>query len=239
MEGVLCIGSAHSSHLSSRINEAKTSALTWEMVYLDCKMDGEQLSESGAMVGDRAVIGRRRKKPMYLNNEYVCGYALDDKAAVAILLILARKLKETPPVQDLCLAITSAEETGASGAAYLSRKLNPRDLIAVEVAPVAEEYPIEMNEKPVVLFKDAVYQYSSQLSRDLIAAGERCEIECQPAVIRGYGSDASVTTKIGLNGRPACICFPTENTHGYEVAPLAALGNCVSVLFEYFTQGAL
>jgi len=70
MEGVLCIGSAHSSHLSSRINEAKKSALTWEMVYLDCKTDGEKLEKSGVMIGDRAVIGRRRKKPMYLNNEY-------------------------------------------------------------------------------------------------------------------------------------------------------------------------
>lgn len=236
IEGVLCIGSAHSSHLSSRINSAKTSALTWEMVYLDCKLNGEQLKEKGVMIGDRAVIGRRRKAPMYLNEEYVCGYALDDKAAVAILLILAQKFTETPPLHDVCLAITTCEETGASGAAYLSRKLDPQDLIAVEIVPVAEEYPIKMDERPVVLFKDGVYPYNAQLSRDLVAAGERCGIECQPAVIRGYGSDASVTTKAGLNGRPACIGFPTENTHGYEIAPLAALENCVSVLFEYFTQ---
>ncbi len=173
IEGVLCIGSSHSSHLSSRINKAKTSALTWEMVYLDCKLNGDQLKEKGVMIGDRAVVGRRRKQPMYLNDEYVCGYALDDKAAVAILLILARKFKESPPLHDVCLGITSSEETGASGAAYLSRKLDPRDLIAVEIAPVAEEYPIEMNEQPVVLFKDGVYHYNPQLSRDLIAAGER------------------------------------------------------------------
>lgn len=236
IEGVLCVGSTHSSHLSSRINRAKTSALTWEMVYFDCKLDGDQLKEKGVMIGDRAVVGRRRKKPMYLNDKYVCGYALDDKAAVAILLILANQFRKTSPIHDVCLAITASEETGASGAAYISRRLEPRDLIAVEIVPVAEEYPIKMNEQPVVLFKDGYYHYNSYLSRDLMAAGQRCDIECQPAVIRGYGSDSSVTNKIGLNGRPACIGFPTENTHGYEIAPLAAIENCVSVLFEYFTQ---
>jgi hypothetical protein len=29
---------------------------------------------------------------LYMNNKYVCGYALDDKAAVVILLILAKML---------------------------------------------------------------------------------------------------------------------------------------------------
>lgn len=235
IEGVLCIGSTHSSGLSSRIHKAKTGLLTWDMVYLDCKLNREQLKERGAMVGDRAVMGRRRKQSMYLHNEYVCGYALDDKGAVAILLILARKLKETPPLHDVCLAITACEEGGVSGAAYISRQMEPHDFIAVEIAPVAEEYPIEMNEQPVVLFKDGSYHYSPGLSRDLMAAGGRCGVECQPAVIRSFGSDASVTAKAGLNGRAACIGFPTENTHGYEVTPLAALENCVNVLFEYLT----
>ncbi len=236
IEGILCIGSSHTSSLSSRIYKAKTSSLTWEMVYLDCKLNREQLKERGAMVGDRAVIGRRRKQPMYLHEKYVCGYALDDKAAVAILLILAHRFKETPPLHDVCLAITACEESGASGAAYLSRRLDPHDSIAVEIIPVAEEYSIEMSEQPVVLFKDGYYHYNIELSRELIAAGERSGIQCQSAVIRGFGSDASVSAKAGLGGRVACIGFPTENTHGYEIAPLAALENCIGLLFEHFTQ---
>ena len=236
IEGVLCIGSSHSSSLSSRVYKAKTGLLTWDMVYLDCKLNREQLRERGAMVGDRAVIGRRRKQPMYLQDEYVCGYALDDKAAVAILLLLACKLKENPPIHDVCLAITSCEEGGVSGAAYISRRLDPHDFIAVEIIPVAEEYPIKMNEQPVVLFKDGSYHYSPGLSRELIAAGKHCNMECQSAVIRSFGSDASISSKAGLTGRSACIGFPTENTHGYEVAPLAAMENCVKTLFEHFTH---
>jgi len=236
IEGILCIGSAHSSDLSSRVYRAKTGLLTWEIVYLDCKLDQKQLKEHNVMVGDRAVIGRRRKQPLYLNNEYVCGYALDDKAAVVILLILAKKLKETPPIHDVCIAITSREEAGVSGGAYISRHLDPFNFIAVEIVPVVEEYPLKMNGQPVVLFKDGIYHYHPELTRDLISAGKRCNIECQTAVIRSFGSDASVTAKEGLSGRSACIGFPTENTHGYEIAQLTALENCVSVLFDYFTH---
>lgn len=236
IEGVLCMGSGHTSRLSSRIHKTKSGVITWDMVYLDCKLDRKQLEERGAMVGDRAVVGRRRKKPMYLHDKYVAGYALDDKAPVAMLLILARQLKETPPVHDVCLAITTREEGGVSGGKYLSRHMDPHSYIAVEIIPVAEEYTIEMNEQPVVLFKDGTTHYSIGLSRDLMAAGARCGIECQPAVIRTFGSDASVSAAAGLNAHPACVGFPTENTHGYEIAPLAAMENCIKMLFEHFTQ---
>jgi putative aminopeptidase FrvX len=201
-------------------------------------MDAKQLKAKGAMVGDRGVPGRRRKTPMYLGDDYVCGYALDDKGAVAVLLALAGMLVEKPPVHDLCLAITACEEGGVSGAAYLARQLDPHDFIAVEVAPVADEYPFSMTDGPVVLFKDSLYHYSPDLSRDLIAAGERCGLECRPSVLRAFGSDASVTAKAGLNGRAACICFPTENTHGYEITRVSALEECVKVLLEHLTTPA-
>jgi putative aminopeptidase FrvX len=93
-----------------------------------------------------------------------------------------------------------------------------------------------MSEQPVVLFKDSIYHYNPELSRELISAGKRCGIECQTAVIRSFGSDASASAKGGLSGRAACIGFPTENTHGYEIAPITALENCVNVLFDYFTH---
>jgi len=235
IEGVLCMGATHISAKSSRIHQAKTGHVTWDLVYLDCKLDRKQLEERGAMLGDRAVIGRRRKPPVFLHDEYVGGYALDDKAAVAILLLLAQRLKEKQPVHDLCLAATSNEEGGVSGASYLCRQLDPHDVIAVEVGPVAEEYTAKMNEQPVVLFKDAYYYYNTELTRELIAAGKRCGVECQASVARSFGSDASGTIKAGLNGRGACLCFPTENTHGYEIAPLAAMENCVAVLMEHLT----
>ncbi|MBT3378948.1 MAG: M42 family peptidase [Lentisphaerae bacterium] len=236
IEGVLCMGSTHSSSLSGRVHQIKTGAISWDIVYLDCKLTGDELRDQGVLVGDRAVVGRRRKPPLFLPNDHVAGHALDDKAAVAVLLLLARELLQTPPIHDLCLAFTAAEEGGVSGGAYLSRQLNPHDLIAVEVAPIAEEYPITMSSAPVLLFKDAIYHYSTPLTHELLDAGQRVGLSCQTAVVRSFGSDASISTKAGLVGRAACLCFPTENTHGYEITMLPALENCVRLLASHLTS---
>lgn len=233
LEGVLCIGSTHASVQSSRIYKAKTGQIGWDLVYVDCKLDSEQLKERDVMIGDRAVPGRARKQPLYLPDGCVGGYALDDKAGVALLLLLAGQLLEEPPARPVCIAFTACEESGVSGAAYLSRQLDPHDFIAIEVAPVAEEYPVEMSDAPAVYFKDAMYQYSHDLSRELIDAGRRAGLECQPSVVRSFGSDASITYKAGLNGRCACIGFPTENTHGFEITHLGAMENCVHLLGEH------
>ncbi len=231
--GILHIGSTHTSELSTRIHKTKTELTTWELVYLDCKLNAENLKKRGAAIGDRACVARSRKKPMYMHDKYIGGYALDDKAAVAVLLLLAQKLKKNSPLHDTTIAITCEEEYGISGGQYLCRVLKPDRIIALEVAPVAEEYTIEMNELPVVLFKDGFHFYDRDLSRELIMAGKRQGFECQRAVIRNFGSEASKGSKDGLTAESACLCFPTENTHGFEVTSLDALENCFAVLYEY------
>lgn len=231
--GILHMGSTHSSALSSRINDIKTKLCTWEMVYIHTKMTGEELANAGAAVGDRVLVGRTRKTPMYLRDEYVAGYALDDKAAVAVLLLVASELAQRAPRHDVYVAITSAEEGGVSGGQFIARTLQPDNMIAVEVGPVAEEYPVEMDQRPIVLFKDGSYHYDPVLSRELIAAGKRRGIDTQRAVIRSFGSDSSFAAKEGFVGRAGCVCFPTENTHGYEVTSLGALENCIKLLVEH------
>jgi putative aminopeptidase FrvX len=234
--GILNMGSAHSSPLSSRTHRTKTESITWDLVYLDCKLNAEELEKKGAMIGDRALVARTRKTPMYLHDEYVGGYSLDDKAGVAVLILLAQELKKNPPSYETIIAITSEEESGVSGAQYLCRTLTPEKIIALEIAPIAEEYPIKMNDQPVILLKDSMYFYDKGLSRELIAAGKRQEIQCQRAVVRSFGSDASKTSESGLVPYAACLCFPTENTHGFEVTSLGALENCLTILYEHLTS---
>jgi len=87
----------------------------------------------------------------------------------------------------------------------------------------------------VVFYKDALYHYSLDLSRELVEAASGLGIECQRQVVRAFGSEASASLKAGLIGRGACIGFPTQNTHGYEMAPLSAMAACVKVLHSYLT----
>lgn len=236
--GILSVGSRHSSHLSGTVNEARTKALTWEMCYIDCLMSPEELAARGVRIGSRGCVGRCRKTPLY-KGDVVGGYSLDDKAGVAVLVEVGRQLRalgERPAV-DLYLAVTGSEETGCVGGAYVGRTLPASTQIAVEIAPVAPEYPIEMSAAPVVLYKDATLQYHKGLSDRL---ADICDAACgshQRMLVRSFGSDASAVAKYGFAGRAACIAFPTQNTHGYELGHLGAMENCVKVLCQYALEG--
>ena len=241
--GILSVGSTHSSHLSPRIAKAKSEKpLDWETCYLDCKLNKQELTERGVRLGSLACVARSRKQPLYLQDKFVSGWALDDKAGLVALFLTAKQLRESgrKPKHDVYLAATSVEELGISGAAYVSRALlaecTINTTIAVEVGPVAEEYAVAMDERPVILMKDAIFMYHPLLCRELIATCERLELGHQEMLVRCFGSDTSSIVKYGYIGRAGCVGFPTENTHGYEVAPVAAIEN-VGKLLAGFVLG--
>lgn len=233
--GVLAVGSRHVSERSGELHEVKQhKPLTWKMMRLDCKLSPDELAQRGISVGCLACVARSRKMPVYIG-DYVAGYALDDKAGVAALILLAELLaEEQPAVQcDVYLVLTGMEEIGTIGAGRVANSLELSAVIAVDVVPVAPEYPIEPGPAPAVVFKDAYSVYSPELSRQLAGAAEEVAGAVQPVVVRSYGSDASGILRRGLAGRAALLGFATENTHGYEVAHLHGIANCALALSRF------
>lgn len=239
--GILGIGSKHVSALSSDIYEAKTSKpLSWDKMRLDCKLTPQQLSDKGITIGTRVCLHRARKTPIFLG-DYVAGYGLDDKAAVAVLLLAARLLKESgrKPAQDTYLCMTSAEEPGVAGAPYAARNLPGDVVVAVDVAPVAPEYPIKPGPQPVIIYMDAIFVYDKGLSDELCTWSESLGHHPQRMVVRGYGSDASTVQKYGLASKTALVGIPTENTHGCEIAHLDAIVHCAELIASYVARAKL
>ncbi len=243
LTGILSVGSTHSSHLSPRIHKAKhEKPLDWETCYLDCKLSKQELAERGVGVGSLGCISRLRKQPLYLRDKYVAGRALDDKAALVSLFVAMKEIKASGrrPALDVYFAATASEEIGISGGAYVVRSLiadrTVNTVIAAEIAPVAEEYPTVLDERPVILMKDAMFVYHPGLCRELIQTCDRLGLGHQEIVVRSFGSDTSMTVKYGTIGRAGCVGFATENTHGCEVAPVAAIEN-VGKLLAGFVLG--
>lgn len=235
--GILSVGSTHSSHRSARVYRAKTEKpLDWEMCYVDCKLNAEELAAKGVRVGSLGCISRLRKTPVYLQDRFVAGYGLDDKAGLVSLVLALEELHDSPrkPLVDVYVAATSSEEVGVSGGAYVTRTLTAEHtintVIAVDVAPVVEEYPTQLDERPVILMKDAGFIYHPGLAQELLDTCDRLKLGHQETTVRSYGSDTSTAAKYGLVGRWACVGIPTENTHGYEVAPLGAIENVGKLL---------
>ncbi|MBI3923232.1 MAG: M42 family peptidase, partial [Armatimonadetes bacterium] len=88
-------------------------------------------------------------------------------------------------------------------------------------------------ERPILLYMDGIAQYDDAGNRSLLSAAGNLGIELQKAVITSFGSDASFPFKQGFLPRANCICYPTENTHGYEVSSLGGIENTMKVLTRF------
>lgn len=242
--GVLSVGSTHTSARSADIYATKNSKpMDFEVSRVFTGLSRDQLRERGVDVGCMAVVARSRKTPMYLGDR-VCGYGLDDKAAVAAGLIAAKVLRElaaeqggTPPV-DVYFPITAAEEVGCSGGRYVARTLPITTMIAIEIAPVAPEYAIAMSPAPVVSYKDR-FIYHKGLSDRLCAIGDDLGFGHQRSLFRTMGTDAGEAYRSGTIARAGCVCFPTENTHGYEMSQFESIINTGRMLGTYAANPAL
>ena len=230
ISGILCFGSRHVSHESPQKAQQQDAPLLWEDAWVETKHSSEELSQLGIRPGSRVVVGKHRKQPIRLK-DYIAGYTLDNKASVAILLALAKYLKQ--PVVDVYLVASAKEEVGAIGALFFTQNQTLDALIALEICPLAEEYPIKEGKAPVLLSQDSYGIYDENLNRDLAQAATQAKVPLQFAAISGFGSDASIAMKLGHVARAACLGFPTENTHGYEIAHLGAIANCLKILLAY------
>ncbi|MGK7949173.1 MAG: M42 family metallopeptidase [Xenococcaceae cyanobacterium] len=230
ISGILCFGSRHVSHESPQKAQQQDAPLLWEDVWVETKCSIEELATAGIRPGSRVVVGKHRKQPIRLQ-DYIAGYTLDNKASVAILLALAQHLKQ--PAVNVYLVASAKEEVGAIGALFFTQNQTLDALIALEICPLAPEYPIEGGATPVLLSQDGYGIYDENLNYELAQAAAKAEIPLQFAAISGFGSDASIAMKFGHVSRAACLGFPTENTHGYEIAHLGAIANCIEILLAY------
>lgn len=227
VSGVLSFGSRHVSHASPQFTHKDSAPLRWSDAWIETRLSAAELDEAGVRPGTRVVIGKHRKAPFRLR-DHIASYALDNKASLAILLCLAARIREPRP--DVYLVASAKEEVGAVGALYFARQQGLDALIALEVCPIAPEYSVANSSDPVLLAEDSHGLYDDALNETIRRAAVARGVLLQTAVISGFGSDGSIALKQGHVARAACLGFPTQNTHGYEIAPLAAIANCVTVL---------
>ncbi|HEY9809480.1 MAG TPA: M42 family peptidase [Halomicronema sp.] len=231
--GILSFGSRHISHESPQKAQQENKPVHWEDTWIETKCTTEELEKAGIRPGTRMVVSKHRKKPFRLK-DYIASYTLDNKASLAILLSLAETVKNPP--KDIYLVASAKEEVGAIGALYFTNRQVLDALIALEICPLSSEYPILEGIAPVLLSQDGYGIYDENLNSELRQAAQTAQVPVQLATISGFGSDASIAMKFGHVARAACLSFPTQNTHGYEIAHLGAIANCSRILQAYCQQ---
>ncbi|MDF5719584.1 MAG: M42 family peptidase [Rhizonema sp. PD37] len=227
ISGILSFGSRHVSHESPQKEQQEKAPVKWEKTWIETKCTTAELEAAGIRAGTRVVVGKHRKHPIRLK-DHIASYTLDNKASVAILLALAEKLKK--PAVNVYLVASAKEEVGAIGALFFTQRQHLEALIALEICPLSSEYPIKDGKSPVILSQDGYGIYDETLNEQLCRSAKQLDIPVQLAILSGFGSDASIAMKFGHVGRAACLAFPTQNTHGYEIAHLGAIANCIDLL---------
>lgn len=227
ISGILSFGSRHVSHESPQRSQQEGKAVEWATAWVETKRSIAELMAAGVRPGSRVVVGKHRKRPFRLG-DHIASYTLDNKASLAILLALAEQVS-APPI-DVYLVASAKEEVGAVGALYFTQRAKIDQLIALEIGPLSREYPLFDSPSPALFSQDGYGIYDDGLNQEIITAARSVHVPLQVAAISGFGSDASIAMKFGHIARAACLAFPTENTHGYEIAHLSAIRNCYRVL---------
>lgn len=242
--GILSFGCAHTTKESATINKmlpedrqglGKTP--DWEDVVVITRKTAQELKNSGVHAGTRVVISRTRRK-LHFFQDCVAGYFLDDRAALVVALTALKRLKKAKkkPLKDLYFVATSCEEIGAHGASYAARTLPGDTILAVDVAPVAKEYQTILNSSPVVVYQDGCSLYDKKISDQLMHIGHTLGLSPQAAVLGRYGSDASLSQSRGQSAKAALLCFPVENTHGFEITHTESIHNCALLLETFLSS---
>lgn len=160
---------------------------------------------------------------------------LDDKACAAILLGLAKAVRE----QQITLAatthffISNYEEVGhgaASGIPAETAELIALDMAAVGEGQTSDEY------SATICVKDSSGPYDYELSRRLQYLAADQGIPYRVDIYPYYGSDASAALRAGGQFKAALVGPGIDASHSYERCHIDSLEHTAWLMLEYLKR---
>lgn len=214
LDGVFSFGSIHTADPTSIARRSEKEPITWEMGSVFTGLPVDELRVRGVRPGTRVVVHPNRRNLLNMG-PFVAGHFLDDRADIVSMLLVLEAMKDDPV--DALFVASAAEEVGGEGALFVMNDLRPDVCIALELAAVTKDAPIELNDQPVVWATDS-YSTMAAADGDLLAElGEELGMRVQFQSLSRGGSDASCAAGHGACGRPITLGLPMENSHGFEI----------------------
>lgn len=203
----------------------------------------EEVIEMGVEVGNPVSLDY---PVQFLGKNRVAGKALDDRAAVFMLIELLKILKDEEDIPDIYAVFSSQEEVGCRGARTAAYNINPDVAIAIDIS-LANDIPdvperkliTEMDKGPVIKVMDKLGSNhfgiiaTPKVVEGLKKASKDAGLQYQLEVYAAGSTDASSIQ--GEKGGIASggICYATRYVHSYEVASIDDIVECVELLYHY------
>ena len=163
---------------------------------------------------------------------YIKSRFLDDKLSVAIVLGLAKHIKEAgiTPKRQVWAHFTVYEETGHGGSATMPAGVT--EMLGIDMGCVGDG--LQCTEKQVsICAKDSGGPYSYAVVGKLIDAAKKTGADYAVDVYPFYGSDVEATLRSGVDIRHGLIGAGVYASHGYERSHIDGVHNTLKVLCGY------
>lgn len=209
-----------------------TQPIGWDHVEIrvddDIRKTGEVLNND-IQVGDFVAFDAM---PEISPGGFINARHLDDKAGVAILLTVAKAVKQERidlPI-DCHLIFTIFEEVGSGASAAVYGDV--AEMVVIDHAPVApNQNATEFNAAVGMMDQTGPFDY--HLNRKLLAIGKDQGIRLIKDVFRFYRSDSASAIEAGNDTRTALVGFGVDGSHGYERTHLSSLVAVAEIIALY------
>lgn len=203
----------------------------------------EEAIEMGVEVGNPVSLDY---EVYFLENNRVAGKALDDRAAIFILIELLKVIKDEKDIPDIYAVFTSQEEVGCRGAKTAAYNINPDVAIAIDIA-IANDIPdvperkiiTEIDKGPVIKIMDKLKTNhlgviaTPEVVQGLKRAAKNSGLEYQLEVYASGSTDVATIQPERGGIASGGICYATRYVHSYEVASIDDIVQCVELLYQY------
>ncbi len=217
--GVIATVTGHLASLAlPELNE-----LSWKDFWVDTGLSRDELLARGVAPGTRVIWDGPTVR---LGRDLVMGKALDDRALLAVLTEVLRRVPAAELGCQLTVAATVQEEIGLVGASALAAREAFDAAVILEVGLAGdvpgiglETMPVRLGGGPILVHKDSLVHYDHRLTTALARTAAEVDIPLQHAVFGSFGSDGAAFMKADV---PAgLVAFPTRYTHTpFETAHL-------------------
>jgi endoglucanase len=200
-------------HLAT-LTQPPSGDWTWNDFWVDTGLSRDELLETGVTPGTRVIWDVKTEQ----FGRHIVGKALDDRALLAVMTEVLRRIEPAQLGWNITLACTVHEELSLIGASALGASEEFDAAISLEIGlagdiPSVQErdMPLKLGAGPVLVHKDSLVHYAHGLTMALEDAAQEAGIPIQHAVFGSFGSDGAALMKADVPS--ALVAFPTRYTH--------------------------
>jgi len=218
-----------SAHVNKDLaTTVRTFDSTLELLLDEKVYSKDDTRKLGIETGDFVAVNPRFT---ITDSGFVKSRFLDDKASAAVLLTLAKAVKEGfESGRKVYIMFTVYEEVGHGASAGIP--LDVKDMISVDMGCVGAG--LNCRETQVsICSKDSSGPYNYDVVNELVSAAKAAGADYAIDIYPFYGSDVDVTLKAGFDIRHGLIGPGVYASHGYERSHVDGLVNTYRLLAEY------